>query len=219
MTIAILCPTYRRPKECKRMVDSTCVDVYLGTDAKDLFDYKGHGVEPKDYIHCHPLLPTVQKWNNLALEAMKNQDYKIFMLGADDMYFSTPGWDYAIKDHYDKLENKIHVYSLRDSRDPEGTPHPLVTREWIEAMGYFMIPIFTHWFLDTWTVEIAKANGCFTHMKDFLLTHDKPSDTGAGDQTHHGIRSYGWHERDKWVAEKMAHVLELEKSRLKAKIK
>lgn len=213
--IAILCPTYRRAKLCKRMVDSTCADVFLGTDAKDLFDYKCHGVQPKDFIHCHPLMPTVQKWNNLVEIAMKNPEYNLFMLGGDDMYFSTPGWDYAIKEHYSKLNNKIHVYSLRDSRDPEGYPHPIVTRQWIEAMGYAFPPIFLHWNLDTWTIEIAKANNCFTHMKDFLLTHDKASDTGNGDMTYHGIRSYGWRERDAYVAHSMRHILDTEKLRLK----
>lgn len=216
--IAILCPTYRRAKQCKRMVDSTCVDVFLGADAVDLFDYKLRDIIVKDYIHCHPLMPTVQKWNDLAAAAMKNPEYNLFMLGADDMYFSTPGWDFALNEHYKNLENKIHVYALKDSRDPLGTPHPIVTREWIEAMGYAFPPIFLHWNLDTWTVEIARANNCFTHMDKFTLTHDKPSDTGFGDNTHNGIRSYGWRERDKWVAEKMAHLLEGEKVRLAYKI-
>lgn len=212
--IAILCPTYRRAQLCKRMVNSTVVDVFLGTDARDIFDYKLNGIEPKDYIHCHPLLPTVQKWNDLAFEAMNNPEYKLFMLGGDDMYFSTPGWDYALKEHYQNLENKVHVYSLKDSRGEESYPHPIVTREWIETMGYAFPPLFLHWKLDTWTIEIAKANNCFTHMTDFLLTHDKPSDNGGGDATHHGIRSYGWRERDQFVADKCAHFLQVEKDRL-----
>lgn len=212
--IAILCPTFRRWKTCKRMVDSTCVDVYLGTDSVDLFDYKCHDIIVKDYIYFDPMMPTAQKWNMLAIEAMKNPDNKLFMLGSDDMYFGTPGWDYAIKEHYKELENKIHVYALQDSRDENGTPHVIVTREYIEAMGYFVPPIFLHWFIDSWTVEIAKANRCFTHLKDFTLIHDKPSDSGNGDETHNRIRSWGWWERDQYVNDTCKHFLEQEKRRL-----
>lgn len=212
--IAILCPTYRRASLCKRMMDTNCSDVYLGTDAQDLFDLKCLGANPKDSIHCHPMLPTVQKWNNLAIQAMKNPDNKLFMLGSDDMYFATSGWDYAIKEHYNALENKIHVYHLQDSRDPDGTPHPIVTREYIEAMGYFLPPIFLHWFCDSWTVDIAKSNGVFTHLRDFSLVHDKPSDRGEGDETFSRIRSFGWRERDAYVADTCKNFLLAEKLKL-----
>ncbi len=149
---------------------------------------------------------------------MKNDQYKLFMLGADDMVFETPGWDEALIDHYNALENKIHVYHLQDSRSSDGNPHPIVTREYIAAMGYFISPIFLHWFVDTWTCAIAKSNSCFSHLKDYKLAHIKPSDEGKLDETHSRIRQWGWHSRDKWVAEKMAHVLEAEKLRLSIEI-
>lgn len=158
--------------------------------------------------------PTVYRWNVLAKRALREPENKLFMLAADDIVFSTPCWDEALLNHYNSLENKIHVYALQDSRDPEGTPHPIVTREWIEAMGYAFPPIFLHWHLDTWTVAISKANNCFTHLKDYLLVHDKPSDRGQPDETHTRIRSLGWHERDKYVNETCQHFLECEKQRL-----
>lgn len=158
--------------------------------------------------------PTVFRWNSLAKRAVEDAENKLFMLAADDIIFSTPCWDEALLKHYNSLENKIHVYALQDSRDPEGTPHPVVTREWIEAMGYAFPPIFMHWFVDTWTVAIAKANNCFTHLKDYLLVHDKPSDRGHPDETHTRIRSLGWNERDKYVNDTCQHFLECEKQRL-----
>lgn len=223
--IAILCPTRGRPEQCRRMIDSVYettsphLRIILGVNHNDLTQYKlKMPLMNKDAFlvsaNCfHDNLPTVHKWNLLAQEAMKS-DAKLFMLGSDDMYFATPGWNKAIADHYNALENKIHVYALQDSRDENGTPHPIVTREWIEAMGYAFPPIFMHWYLDSWTVEIAKANDCFTHMKDYLLVHDKPSDRGQGDETHSRIRSFGWYSRDEYVDKTMKHVLEGEKRRL-----
>lgn len=245
MTIALLCPTRARHEQFKRMVKSAKatanrdnINIYVGCSEEELHLYipdcigsKGgfifadeNGFEmPSDGIFGSIRKfpdgqPTCHKWNRLAEEALKDTANQLFMLAADDMVFSTPCWDQALLDHYNALENKIHVYALRDSRDENGTPHPIVTREYIEAMGYFLPPIFLHWFVDSWTVEIAKANNCFTHMKDYMLIHDKPSDRGEADATHNRIRSMGWHERDTWVNEKCQHFLAVEKTRLKMKM-
>lgn len=219
--IAILCPTRGRPEQFKRMVDSvrktsSAVKVFATADKE--YD----GVQIDEWLYSPDGLPTAQKWNNLAqfvmaeprLKWRNDNEVRLFMLGSDDMYFDTPGWDKALIDHYNALENKVHVWSLQDSRDKDGTPHIICSREYIEAMNYFIPPIFLHFFVDTWTVQIAKANSCFTHMRDYLLVHDKPNDRGQADETHSRIRQWGWHERDKYVNDTMQHVLWFEKQRL-----
>lgn len=198
--IAICCPS-RRPEGLKRMRHSA------------------EGTLSISYTADFPeFMPTVHKWNLLAQEAMKNPKIKLFMLAADDMIFDTPGWDVALLEHYASLNDKIHVYALQDSRDPDGVPHPIVTREYIETMGYFLPPIFLHWFVDQWTVDIAKANFCFTHFKAFKLIHDKTNDKGIADETHNGIRQHGWLGRDASVNDTCQHLLDFEKQRLMRKI-
>lgn len=212
--IALLCPTRGRPEQCRRMVESARdttiegnVKIFVGQ--ADEF-YKDLG----PVMHVSMMdWPTVYSWNYLATLALKT-DASLFMLAADDMIFATPGWDAALIEHYEGLKEKEHVYALRDSRDPDGVPHPIVTREYMEAMGYFIPPVFLHWFADTWTVAIGKSNSCFTHLKDFLLIHDKPSDAGQPDETHSRIRRQGFHERDKYVNDTCQHYLEHEKKRL-----
>lgn len=216
--IALLCPTRGRPEQCKRMTrtaSSTATNELLfmlgmQEDQKEIYSND----QINNFMIC-PDFSTVMTWNWLALEAKKLPEINLFMLAADDMIFTTPGWDEALINHYNALENKIHVYALQDSRDKDGTPHPIVTREWIEALGYAFPPIFLHWFVDTWTVAIAKANNCFTRFREFELIHDKPSDKGQTDETHNRIRRMGWHQRDKAVNDTCQHYLELEKLRLK----
>lgn len=218
--IALLCPSKGRPDKLKRMWESaqattsTRVKLYLAVSQEDYPQYKQFE-GPRVQITIMPeLMPTAQKWNYLADLAMQESTNNIFFLAGDDMIFETPNWDNAIAEHFltyfYSLENKIHVYHLQDSRSEEGTPHPIVTRDYIKAMGYFVPPLFLHWFIDTWTVEIAKANNCYTHLKDYLLIHDKDNDKGVPDATHTGIRSYGWRDRDAYVNEKMQHVLQEE---------
>lgn len=199
MTITLLCPTHGRPEQFKRMCESVKSSLYARVITSNEFP---------------EFMPTVHKWNTLAQAALEDKNNKLFMLAADDIIFETPGWDGALLDHYNALENKIHVYALGDSRDPDGTPHPIVSREYMEAMGYFLPPLFLHWFVDTWTVAIGKSSGTFTHFRDFKVTHDKPSDQGQPDETHLGIRRMGWHERDTYVNATCQHFLESEKIRL-----
>ena len=220
MTIALLCPTRGRPQEFKRMVQSLQGTVSQKVNLYVAIQGAGSAYETgsKENVAVWPTncpdWPTAFTWNRLAEEAMKNPDNKLFMLCADDVIFSTPLWDSWLLEDYAYLENKIHCYHLRDSRNEDGTPHPIVTREWIEATGWFLPPLFMHWFVDSWTVDIAKYCGAFTHMKDYLLIHDKPSDRGEGDETHNRIRQMGWHDRDKWTAEKCKYILEFEKQRM-----
>lgn len=210
MTIAILCPTRGRPQFFQRMESSikntANSDIHMFAASNGGDDYAGMQFPVNS--------PTCFMWNKLAELALKHTDAKLFMLGTDDVIFTTPCWDEALLEHYNGLEQKVHVYSFRDSRDPDGTPHPIVTREYIEAMGYFLPPIFLHWFVDTWTVAIAKANNAFTHLKDYLLVHDKPSDKGKPDETHSRIRDMGWLDRDRYVNDHCQHFLEMEKKRL-----
>lgn len=219
--IALLCPSRARPDQCKSMIESvyatssTNPEIYISTDAMDLWAYKeARGIYATDWIHLPHGLPTSHKWNILAERALENPQTKLFMLAADDMGFLTTGWDVALLEHYNALDKKQHVYALQDSRDNEGTPHIIVTREWIETMGWFVPPLFLHWYIDSWSVEIAKSAGCFTHLKQFTLAHDKPSDEGMPDETFSLIRSYGWRERDQYVAETCKDWLELQKAKL-----
>lgn len=211
MTIALCVPTRERPEPFARICRSARetsqtgkMSIWSGSNGGDSYALMQFPID----------MPTVYMWNILATEAKNKTDAKLFMLAADDIIFMTNGWDKACLDHYNALENKIHVYALQDSRDVDGVPHVIVTREYIEAMGYFMPPIFAHWFIDTWTVEIAKTNNCFTHLRNYKLMHDKPSDRGEGDETHNRIRRNGWHSRDKYVNDTCQHFLQCEKNRL-----
>lgn len=216
--ISILVPTKGRPIEYNRMIKSisdtsSLARVFTGISETDqsVYGIKGNLITPE-------WMPTSHKWELLANKAYRETDSKLFMLGADDTIFATKDWDKALFSHYEGLTNKIHVYSLCDSRDKAGTPHPIVTREYVEAMGYFLPPLFLHWFVDSWTVEIAKANNCFTYFDDLLLIHDKPTDKmedkWGGDATRNDIRKAGWLSRDMYVNKSCKHFLEAEKNRL-----
>jgi hypothetical protein len=225
--IALLCPTRGRPEQCKRMIESAYATSKFQLMVLLAQPDSSH-VERVAYFHAvdaiqiggsytiPDMMPTAHKWNILAREAMKDSSNKLFMLAADDMVFTTPGFDKALIDHYQALPDgkKAHVYALQDSRDEAGTPHPIFTREWIELFGYMVNPMFLHFYVDTWAVEVAKSCGAFTYLKNYGLSHIKPSDEGKPDATHSRIREWGWNSRDKFVWDSCQNYLELDKQKL-----
>lgn len=209
--IAILCPTKGRPDKLKRMWDSAIatakypdkLSLWMGVNEEEVETYSSISFDKpttavmmacKDWSITYTL-------NILAEYAKKRANF--FMLMGDDAVFTTPHWDEAVYNNYDTLQKKAHVFALRDSRSADGTPHPIVTREWLDIVGYVACPIFLHWFVDTWLVGMAKLTNRFTHLKEFLLEHRKPSDVGEFDATHLTPRERGWHDRDKFVNDKL----------------
>lgn len=230
MTIAIICPSRGRPEKMLRMWqsarktahDTNNVTLYLGVDEDEQELYAQAIAPDTSIVGFYPLKDwgVVHSINKLVQKALFDEArrHTLFIVAADDTIFTTPHWDKALLDHYNALENKIHAYALLDSRDAEGTPHPIATRAYIEAQGYFYCPIFLHWWADSWMVSVAKHCGVFTHMKDYLLVHDKPSDFGKADSTHIRIRERGWQDRDRHVAGSCGHFLDAEKQRMLAHV-
>lgn len=226
MKIALLCPTMGRPHIIPTMIESLFKTANVG----NLFLYLGlteGETEIEKYIEiskaatARGLKTNIYQFPDWTLPMCHNELSKIAMQHeihfgvGDDSIFATPGWDEAVIEAYEKLENKIHVFSLLDNRDHEGMPAPIITRAYIEAMGWRIPPYFMHWYCDTWTTEIAKANNCLTHLKDYLLIHDKKAEQGVTDGTWSRIRSRGGIDRDHYIASRCSHFLEIEINRLK----
>lgn len=222
MSVAILVPSKGRPHQCNRMVQSAYntskgkVQIYILVGPEEFHIYQDalqlvEGDRVGVVLISGAEYTTVHKWNKLAALAFSQKDIDFFMLGSDDIIFATDGWDEKLL-----VKEYPHVYHFQDSRDVSGTPHPIVNRNYISALGYFLPPIFMHWFCDKWTVEIAREANCFTHITEISLIHDKPSDVGLADETHSGIRRKGWHERDVWTEKSCQHFLQVEKDRLKS---
>jgi len=223
--ICLICPTRGRPDKMKRMWESAKATAHdpanirliLGLDKdEELLHYASAPASSTTYFMQD--YGIVHGINCMAQYLMQDYHNTLFMIAPDDTIFTTPHWDKALNEHYNALENKAHVYCFRDSRDVDGTPHPILTREYINMMGYFFPPIFLHWFVDTWTSDIAKALGIFTHLTDYELVHDKPSDRGQLDETHYRPRARGWHDRDAYVNGTCQHFKQVEIDRLRVQM-
>lgn len=202
INITICCPSRGRPELAHRMQttaldtadnpDSIAVKFYLNTDDPLLAKYRE---VLKDY-QIGEDRSTVYSWNMLAEET----DSKLFMLAGDDIQFMTQGWDTKFLSQFDKYPDGIFMISFRDGRNVERTaPHPVVSKQWRKSLGYYFPFMFHHWFVDTYTRDIAKEIGRYIFLDDVIIKAKKITE----DNTAKKVRSKGIPNRDRFVYEKM----------------
>lgn len=169
--ISLLLPTRKRPKKLAETIESVrataenipeilcyvsdCDDSYdrLITESKyDDFPWSGF----VKFIRG-PRVIMSDLWNVLVPHARGD----IFMLCADDVLFRTPGWDVEIEKAFAAVPDRI-LLAYADDGGPNGKAFatlPFVSREWVDAVGYFTGPGFSADYSDTWPNDVAEMVG------------------------------------------------------------
>jgi len=218
MKISVLCPSRGRPEKAKRMLDSIYatkngseVEVlfYLNEDDPRLQEYPLD--DKRCIVHIGKDSPPAWSWNWLAGKATGD----LLMLMGDDNIFTTPCWDEKYIEAAKQYPDGIFVISCPDGRTKDGNPHPTVGRGWVNTLGYFVPPIFLHWFVDSWTQYMAQSLGRFIRLEDVEIKHDKDD----ADPTSLRIRENAWYDRDRWIAQYLQRYLFLDRKLLKLAIK
>lgn len=69
----------------------------------------------------------------------------------DDAFPLAMHWDALIADG---INSGAAAFAWQDLNDPENVTHPVLSRQWIDALGYVLPTYFPFWFVDTWLLEI-----------------------------------------------------------------
>ena len=171
MNIAILIPTYFRPKGLRRLLQSikdTSPLVHLVVVAEPDDRYaalvsRQFGVT---FAISLPRRGSGHAWN-LALAVAPNFD--AYILGADDCYY-LPGWYEAmIKCIEDKGGSGL--FGLNDGT---GVQHYLMTRDFIieHNGGVMVMPHYGGWFQDMEACARARSVGKYYFAFDAKIVHD-----------------------------------------------
>jgi hypothetical protein len=165
--ISVLIPTRKRPEQLRRVVESLKATVhgyspqivaYVDNDDSSYDAFKGYG---RDVLFIQgPRIVLSNMWNKCAEAACGD----ILMQGNDDIIFRTTGWDRIIEEEFAKFSDRIVMVhgsdgSNHDSGSGHFGPHPFISRQWMEALGYFTAPYFSSDYGDTWLNDLANAIG------------------------------------------------------------
>jgi hypothetical protein len=201
--ISILTPSRSRPELAKRMMDSAfksagCeIDIkfYLNADDPLLQDYLSF-LNVTQYI-IGPNQSTCYSWNLMAEKAT----HDILFLVGDDAQFDCANWGLKVINAFNQYPDKIAcIYPRAPSVGKKKNPHFCLHKNWINTVGYFLPPVFYHWYVDTWIREVAMSLGRFHLIADFEMPIENIKD--VVNRTYH----HSWmRERDDWIWDKTVH--------------
>lgn len=200
--ITICCPSRGRPSLAQRMSETafSTADNPEKIDIKFYLNYDDPQLEVYKKVLSNYTIgndrSTVISWNMLA----ESSDSYLYMLAGDDIQFQTYGWDTEFMNQFETYPDGIFMISFCNGKDNLKTaPHPVVTRQWYESLGYFWPPQFFHWCVDSYTRDLAEAVNRYIYLDNITVKAKKITD----DPTAIKIRTKGIPERDEYVYKKM----------------
>ena len=200
--ITLCCPSRGRPKLAKRMQDSALatarhpdkvkIKFYLNQDDPEIANYHVNDYE------VGVDRSTVMSWNLIA-ESSPSRMYKLV---GDDAEFITPGWDQKFLDQFEKYPDGIFMIGTATGKKHglihKTSPHPVITQEWRNALGYFWPVQFHHWCLDNYTNDLATQINRYIFLENVMIKVKKITE----DTTAKRIRTEAVNKRDLWVYKK-----------------
>lgn len=171
--ISILCPTRGRPEMVRRMMNSVRntqsgeVEILLYFDNDDQARYVSY---PQADVIMSGEGTVGQHWNKMADVARGN----ILMMGNDDFIYHTPGWNNIVEDKIvENFPDDIYVAWTDDGsgKADKRCAVPIVSRRWVDTLGYFCPPGFKFFYNDTWISELGTLVERKLYIPEVLVEH------------------------------------------------
>lgn len=178
MKIVIICPSRGRPEAAAAMVESfeetthgwpPEIRLCLDDDDPRLHDYEEMCWQLGLLVGSREGL--AKRLNRAALDAVEDGADAVMFVG-DDVRFVTPGWDVKFKEVLAEFPACL-IYCADGIRDINSTSHPMISRAWIERMGWFARPEFHHYCFDAIWMFLSRAAGVLFYLPDVLIRHDQ----------------------------------------------
>ena len=185
-TYSLLCPTRSRATRAVDFAESAIRTAkhperlellfYLDDNDPELQSYykgmdalKGRLVEAGNIQITEGPEVGVPRATNVLANKSKSE---IIMYTSDDQVYIDHGWDSRLDKEVAKYPDRIFCIWFNDGWESEKfCTFPIVSRQWIETLGYFLFPFFEHFFTDTWIWMLAKSVDRAIYIPDVLIEH------------------------------------------------
>ena len=178
MTVALCIASRGRPKELERTLRrvhdnihgpaTLGVIVALDDDDPSLAEYSVRQCAITRYL-VGPREDTLGAKYNRCTRA-SNAD--LYVLGADEMPFISPGWDVELERRAEAFSDGIGMVTVQHPYDNPLPASIAITRKLVARMGHFMPPFFPFWWHDTWSDEIGRMIGRYVPSEARVEHHN-----------------------------------------------
>jgi hypothetical protein len=178
--ISVLIPTYGRPERLAQVLTSIrntvagvqSVEVLVRVAMEDPRADEYADVELPAGLRAHPLTLQGCKRFGAGIETLRKfTEADILMAASDDVLFRTPGWDLQVEAAFAAVPDRLLVAYGNDGRGRRKPEHPIVSRRWVDTLGYFMRTEFRHFCVDQWIQELAESVGRLQYLEHVVVEH------------------------------------------------
>ena len=169
-TIALLVPTRARPKGLLRFwesalntalnIDNINLHIYVDNDDAETISLLGKLPHPEKVFPLVGDRVIMSQMVNLLEPRVTDE---ILFFGADDLVMRTKGWDSILINAFSGIPDRIALFygnDLTTGQHPEDfASHPIIHKNWSEALGYVSPPYFSCDYADTWLNVLADGLG------------------------------------------------------------
>ncbi len=182
---SLLCPTRGRPAQARDAVLSafeTARDpsrleslLYVDNDDPELPSYEemvktlakelpGGRVR----LISEPRMGVGRAFNHLTSVATGD----VFVTATDDQFFLSEGWDVRLDTETARFPDGIYCFWFNDNWESQNfCTAPILSRIWVETLGYMFSPLFEHFFSDAWIWMLAKTLDRAVYIDDMTVEH------------------------------------------------
>lgn len=153
--ISVLIPERGRPEMLDRLICSLLdtagaderIEILVAIDADDeaWFEREPFAHVRTKYFRWPRPITLGEKINRLKDEATGD----ILWFIANDMVVDTSGWPAKFRQAIAKLPNGIGVPFVHDDLHPGHASYPILSRRFVETVGFFAPPCYPYWWIDT----------------------------------------------------------------------
>lgn len=112
-----------------------------------------------------------QAWNEIA----ERHRYDILMMCADDLVFRTTGWDDEVRAVFEHWPDRIGmVYADDGYQGAKMSTHSFVSKEWVNAVGYYLPDSLHGDFVDNFLASLAKSIDRAIYLPRVFIEHHHP---------------------------------------------
>jgi hypothetical protein len=171
MLISLLVPTWGRPERLLEMVESAKATASDRANVEIVVRVSSNDAHHRDYPAIYYRVDDCDSYGQ-GIEFLRRHAHgDILFAGADDVVFTTPGWDDKVREAFAAVPDKLLVAYSNNGQGRRKCEHFFTTRKWIDTVGYMVWPEFRHFCVDQWVEELASAVGRLQFLEDVVTDH------------------------------------------------
>lgn len=167
----LIVPSYGRPDRLRVMIDSANETAATPPNIRPIIEQ----YDPLREIYQHRWIVYVGDFGTSSaawlagFAALRNINFHIAHMAADDLVYITPKWDERI--FAAMPPGKAWVVQHKDNlRDDKQFCTPFMSREFLELCDFQpWSPELKHFYTDTWIEDVARRANCWTYCDDVLI--------------------------------------------------